>query len=72
VLRRLFSEDIVDFTGRFDRIDRAALSPGRRAPFRSGSAGRAPKRSIAPPGWLTDSSSSASAESTAPSSRGRR
>jgi probable F420-dependent oxidoreductase len=27
VLRRLFTEPVVDFTGRFDRIDRAALIP---------------------------------------------
>lgn len=27
LLRRLFTEDVVDFSGRFDRIDRAALVP---------------------------------------------
>jgi alkanesulfonate monooxygenase SsuD/methylene tetrahydromethanopterin reductase-like flavin-dependent oxidoreductase (luciferase family) len=27
LLRRLFTEPVVDFTGRFDRIDRAALQP---------------------------------------------
>jgi alkanesulfonate monooxygenase SsuD/methylene tetrahydromethanopterin reductase-like flavin-dependent oxidoreductase (luciferase family) len=27
LLRRLFTEPVVDFAGRFDRIDRAALSP---------------------------------------------
>lgn len=27
LLRRLFTEDVVDFSGRFDRIDRAALIP---------------------------------------------
>ena len=27
LLRRLFTENVVDFSGRFDRIDRAALVP---------------------------------------------
>ncbi len=27
LLRRLFSESVVDFTGRFDRVDRASLNP---------------------------------------------
>ncbi len=33
LLRRLFSEPVVDFSGRFDRIDRAALVPSRRGPI---------------------------------------
>ena len=27
LLRRLFTEPVVDFSGRFDRVDRAALMP---------------------------------------------
>jgi probable F420-dependent oxidoreductase len=44
LLRRLFTEDVVDFSGRFDRIDRAALVPK-------------PTRSI--PIWLGGSSEAA-------------
>jgi probable F420-dependent oxidoreductase len=44
VLRRLFTEPVVDFTGRFDRIDRAALVPR-------------PRRSV--PIWLGGSSEAA-------------
>ncbi|MDX6285136.1 MAG: hypothetical protein QOG53_621 [Frankiales bacterium] len=33
VLRRLFTEPVVDFTGRFDRIDRAALVPKPARPI---------------------------------------
>src|SRR3954447_1187361 len=35
LLRRLFTEPVVDFTGRFDRVDRAALmpKPKRRIPI---------------------------------------
>jgi probable F420-dependent oxidoreductase len=35
LLRRLFSEPVVDFSGRFDRVDRAALlpKPARRIPI---------------------------------------
>jgi len=43
VLRRLFSEDIVDFTGRFDRIDRAALLPRPTRPIPIWLGGAGPK-----------------------------
>jgi probable F420-dependent oxidoreductase len=33
LLRRLFTEDVVDFSGRFDRIDRAALVPKPTRPI---------------------------------------
>lgn len=33
LLRRLFTEPVVDFTGRFDRIDRAALTPKPTRPI---------------------------------------
>jgi probable F420-dependent oxidoreductase len=33
LLRRLFTEPVVDFTGRFDRVDRAALMPKPAAPI---------------------------------------
>ena len=38
LLRRLFTEPVVDFSGRFDRIDRAALMPKPARRSRSGSA----------------------------------
>ena len=43
LLRRLFSEPVVDFSGRFDRIDRAALipKPARRIPIWLGGSGEA-------------------------------
>ena len=42
LLRQLFTEPVVDFSGRFDRIDRAALDArSPREPSRSGSAGSA-------------------------------
>ncbi|MDT7574320.1 MAG: hypothetical protein QOH17_653 [Pseudonocardiales bacterium] len=33
LLRRLFTEPVVDFTGRFDRVDRAALAPRPARPI---------------------------------------
>src|SRR4051812_4336717 len=33
LLRRLFTEPVVDFTGRFDRADRAALMPKPKRPL---------------------------------------
>src|SRR5580693_7957556 len=33
LLRRLFTEPVVDFSGRFDRVDRAALVPKPRQPI---------------------------------------
>jgi probable F420-dependent oxidoreductase len=33
LLRQLWTEDVVDFTGRFDRVDRAALLPKPRQPI---------------------------------------
>ena len=33
LLRRLFTEPVVDFTGRFDRVDRAALTPRPTRPI---------------------------------------
>jgi len=43
LLRRLFTESVVDFSGRFDRIDRAALmpKPGRSIPIWLGGHGDA-------------------------------
>ncbi len=43
LLRRLFTEPVVDFTGRFDRIDRAALvpKPTRSLPLWLGGGGQA-------------------------------
>src|SRR3954470_21078825 len=41
LLRRLFTEPVVDFSGRFDRVDRAALlpKPARRIPIWLGGSG---------------------------------
>ncbi len=36
VLRRLWTEPVVDFTGRFDRIERAGTAPGPPRPSQSG------------------------------------
>ena len=66
LLRRLFTEPVVDFAGRFDRVDRAALVPKPTRPSRSGSADPAPPRSSGPPGSRTASSSSAAAPTTPP------
>jgi probable F420-dependent oxidoreductase len=43
LLRRLFTETVVDFSGRFDRVDRAALvpKPGRPIPIWLGGSGEA-------------------------------
>src|SRR5258708_22649960 len=43
LLRRLFTESVVDFSGRFDRIDRAALlpKPNRSRPAWLGGLGEA-------------------------------
>jgi probable F420-dependent oxidoreductase len=43
LLRQLFTEPVVDFTGRFDRIDRAALipKPARPVPIWMGGSGKA-------------------------------
>jgi probable F420-dependent oxidoreductase len=43
LLRRLFTEPVVDFSGRFDRVDRAALvpKPARRVPIWLGGSGEA-------------------------------
>ena len=70
LLRRLFTEPVVDFSGRFDRVDRAALVPKTGTPpSRSGSVGRARWLSPGPPGWPTASSFSPAA-STTPSTPG--
>jgi probable F420-dependent oxidoreductase len=61
LLRRLFTEPVVDFPGRFDRIDRAALVPGPRGLSRSGWADWVTPSSSGLPGSRTVSSSSAAA-----------
>src|SRR5438132_2603453 len=65
LLRRLFTEPVVDFTV----ASTGSIAPlwyrSRRAPSRSGSADQATRRSTEQPGWRMGSSSSAAA-STAP------
>jgi probable F420-dependent oxidoreductase len=61
LLRRLFTEPVVDFSGRFDRVDRASLVPKPARPIPICSVDRPMRRSTAPPVWRTASSSSAAA-----------
>jgi probable F420-dependent oxidoreductase len=71
LLRKLFTEPVVDFEGRFDRIDRAALVPKPTRSTRSGLVGTANRRSTAPPATATASSSSVAVVSTVSSRTGR-
>lgn len=62
LLRRLFTEPVVNLSGRFDRVDRAALMPKPESSIpRFGLADLARRRSIELPGSLTVSSSSVAA-----------
>ncbi|MCW2650213.1 MAG: hypothetical protein QOE41_4453 [Mycobacterium sp.] len=56
LLRRLFTETVVDFSGRFDRVNRASLVPNQRGPPRSGSVESATPRTTGPPDSRTASS----------------
>jgi probable F420-dependent oxidoreductase len=64
LLRRLWTEPVVDFSGRFDRVDRAALVPKPARPSRSGSVDPARRRTSGPPGSRTASSSSEALSTT--------
>ena len=66
LLRRFFTEPVVDFSGRFDRVDRASSCRSRRGWSRSGSVDLARKHSIGPPdsGMASSSSAAAIAPST--------
>ncbi len=68
LLRRLFTEPVVDFSGRFDRVDRAALvpKPTRPVPIWIGGGEAAFERAARP----RMASSSLVAERTTPSTRG--
>ena len=56
LLRRLFTEPVVDFTGRFDRVDRAALVPRPKRSIPSWPAGSARRLSTERPASRTASS----------------
>ena len=66
LLRRLFTDPVVDFAGRFDRVDRAALIPKPTRPSPSGSEDSATRHSTEQPASATASSSSAAASTTPP------
>ena len=62
LLRRLFTEPVVDFSGRFDRVDRASLVPKPARPIPIWLGGYGDARSSGRPGSRTASSSAVAAD----------